>query len=97
MARNGYFTNLTDKLRGGDCAATAGPATWRETLPNGLAERGRCDPLSAANWMPVAPSAKQLPALGYGMVILWPSIHTVIADAGYESKGLSQDPKDRNG
>lgn len=28
---------------------------------------------------------------------LWPTIHTVIADAAYESKGLSQDLKDRNG
>lgn len=27
----------------------------------------------------------------------WPNIHTVIADAGYESKGLSQELKDRNG
>lgn len=32
-----------------------------------------------------------------GLPLLWPKIHTVIADAGYESKGLSQDLKDRNG
>lgn len=32
-----------------------------------------------------------------GLAPLWPTIHSVIADAGYESKGLSQDLKDRNG
>jgi len=32
-----------------------------------------------------------------GLSPLWPTIHTVIADAGYESKGLSLDLKDQNG
>jgi hypothetical protein len=32
-----------------------------------------------------------------GLSPLWPTIHTVIADAGFESKGLYQDLKDRNG
>jgi putative transposase len=31
-----------------------------------------------------------------GLSPLWPRIHTVIADAGYESKALAQDMKDRN-
>lgn len=32
-----------------------------------------------------------------GLPPLWPTIHTMVADAGYESKGLSQNLKDRNG
>ena len=32
-----------------------------------------------------------------GLSPLWPKVHTVIADAGYESKGLAQDLRDRNG
>ena len=32
-----------------------------------------------------------------GLSPLWPEIHTVIADAGYESKSLAQDLRDRNG
>ena len=31
-----------------------------------------------------------------GLSPLWPQVHTVIADAGYESKGLAQDLRDRN-
>ncbi len=32
-----------------------------------------------------------------GLALLWPKIHTVIADAGYESKGLAGDMRERNG
>ena len=32
-----------------------------------------------------------------GLSPLWLQVHTVIADAGYESKGLAQDLRDRNG
>lgn len=32
-----------------------------------------------------------------GLSPLWPTVHTVIADAGYESKALAQDLRDRNG
>ncbi|WP_432280479.1 transposase [Tropicimonas omnivorans] len=36
-------------------------------------------------------------SLTAGLSPLWPKIHTVIADAGYESKSLNQDLRDRNG
>lgn len=31
-----------------------------------------------------------------GLSALWPRVHTVIADAGYESKALAQDLRDHN-